>query len=809
MSKPFYYLLLIFLLLSTLPSATQAQDCGCSRTITTSGIYDGRQMKVLPGEVICIKAGTYSRFRFLNLEGTAEKPITIKNCGGVVDIAHTTYYGALDIWGSSHVRVTGTGDSTSDYGIRISSTGSGASGLVVGAKTTSIEIDHVEISGTGFAGMMIKTDPNCDSTTWRENLVMNGVLVHDNFVHHTGGEGLYVGYTNYNGATMTCDGKSRQVLPHLIYGLKIYNNLIQHTKADGIQYACAPDAEVYNNTVENFGADPFGTFQNMGIQIGAGAGGTCFNNKVISGTGNAILAVDYQGGLKIYNNLLVSPEGFGIFSDDRTVPKAGTSLFIVNNTIVTSLRESIRMYGSRTVKLLYNNLLVAPQNGQYLVYGNGATATDLSNLKLPTLSEAGFVNSSGGNYNLLLSSPALNKGMDVAPLGILHDLAGRPRPTGAAFDIGAYESQLSPPVLEKIGDRSVAKNSTLKLLLKAHDADLDSLDFSAQGLPSFVTLTDHRNGTATVVADPRGQTGTYAITFTVSDRTGGVSSETVQLEVRDVMDSPKVLFRVNAGGATLPDPEMAWAIDTQTSPSPYTNVYAAASTTGNMAVNTNATGAPTALFQTMRRDSRGGGNMVWAFPVAAEPLWYRVNFYFVESVSSITRSFNILLENATVASNFEIRAEAGLKKALKKTFEVQVTDGQLTILFERLNEDPLVSAIEISCIGTVPTSETDTGILTTQGSKPGKKGSKNWIIFPNPTADEIFVQYEEIDEEGVARENTDQVKYYLLDNNGQLIRQMAGSESTRRISLNGLPSGTYIIKLVTPEKTYIRKVVKQ
>ncbi|WP_247236291.1 malectin domain-containing carbohydrate-binding protein [Telluribacter sp. SYSU D00476] len=812
MNKNFYSICLLLVLLSVLPQVARAQACGCTTTITASGIYDGSQMDVKPGDVVCIQAGTYSRFRFINFQGTAEQPITIKNCGGAVNIAHATYFGALDIWESRHIKLTGAGDSATPYGIVISGTGSGASGLVVGAKTTDIEIDHVEISGTGFAGMLIKTDPACDPTTWRQNFTMNNVVVRDNYVHNTGAEGIYIGHTSYQGVSLTCNGTTVTALPHLIYGLKIYNNIVKETGADGIQYACAPDAEVYNNQVETYGTDPFAAHQNMGIQIGAGAGGLCYNNKVLNGTGNGILVTDYVGGLKVYNNLIVSPGGYGIFTDDRTVPAQGSGLTIANNTIVTPGSETIRMYGSRTTKALYNNLLVAPQNGLYVVHGNGATSTESTNIKVAQVSEANFVNSAAGNYNLLVSSPAVNTGTDVSAWGIVSDLQGRVRPLGGAFEIGAYESEQNPPVLTTIEDISLLKTETLQVALTATDADGDALTFGAQSLPAFVTLAQQSATSAELSINPQGQTGTFQFTITVSDGTGGTSSQVVNLYVLDTPASPQLLFRVNAGGAELINSELNWSTDTQTSPSPYTNVAAAASTPGTMAVTTNTTGAPTELFQTMRRDSRGGGNMVWEFPVAAASGWYRVNLYFVESVSSVTRVFNILMEGSTVASNFQIREEAGLRNALKKTFEVQVADGKLTVLFERINEDPLVCGIEIYGLSTAPSGArvgvTEPDIATLKG-KAGTAGATSLTLYPNPAIDEVFVDLVETDEEGIERSSTGQASYYLLDNSGKVVRQVAGAQGARSVNLDNLASGTYILKVVTPEKVYIRKVVKQ
>ena len=60
----------------------------------------------------------------------------------------------------------------------------------------------------------------------------------------------------------------------------------------------------------------------------------------------------------------------------------------------------------------------------------------------------------------------------------------------------------SAPVLAAIGDQTVRADEILLVELSATDADGDLLTFSAQGLPSFATLTDHLDGTATLRLAP-------------------------------------------------------------------------------------------------------------------------------------------------------------------------------------------------------------------------------------------------------------------------------------------------------------------
>ncbi|OZV68145.1 T9SS type A sorting domain-containing protein [Winogradskyella aurantia] len=90
------------------------------------------------------------------------------------------------------------------------------------------------------------------------------------------------------------------------------------------------------------------------------------------------------------------------------------------------------------------------------------------------------------------------------------------------------------PVLAAIGDQSVQEGSTLPLTLMATDADGNDVDivFSETGLPSFASLTNNNDGTATIDINPQlGDAGTYPVTITVTDNEGFTDEETFDIIV--------------------------------------------------------------------------------------------------------------------------------------------------------------------------------------------------------------------------------------------------------------------------------------
>ncbi len=76
-------LILALFLIIACPVVSLA-DCGCDYVVK-SGQHkiDGKVLGIGPGDVVCLKGGTYSgSIRFDNIVGTASNPVIIKNCDG-------------------------------------------------------------------------------------------------------------------------------------------------------------------------------------------------------------------------------------------------------------------------------------------------------------------------------------------------------------------------------------------------------------------------------------------------------------------------------------------------------------------------------------------------------------------------------------------------------------------------------------------------------------------------------------------------------------------------------------------------------
>jgi len=435
----------ISLLLIICFSVAQAQTgtCNCTYTITKTGVYDGALLKIGPGATVCIKGGVYQYLRLNNFTGAPGRPITFINCDGLVDFSSDkTTQSGLNVQGSRYFRITGTGDSRFRYGIKVSRTGTDATALNILAKSSDCEVDHVEIAGAGFAGIMAKTDPKaCDPSTFRGNFIMYNVKIHDNYVHDVKGEGFYIGHSNWgNGVYVVCNGVKTTEYPHEIVGLEIYNNLTERTGCEGIQYSCAPGAQVHHNTIRYAGVSPFGANQNNGIQIGGGTSGGFYNNIIQNSQGDGISMIGHRGPNYIYNNLITNSGINGMYIDNRTGSLSGVDVVVANNTIVTTADGGIRFYNENNTNYAANNVIVGVTlNKAITVTNNTFPLLKENNYTSASVADARFVNVAGRNYRPANGSPLIDRGRNVSNWGITFDLDNQPRPNGAQYDIGAYE----------------------------------------------------------------------------------------------------------------------------------------------------------------------------------------------------------------------------------------------------------------------------------------------------------------------------------------------------------------------------------
>jgi hypothetical protein len=107
-----------------------------------------------------------------------------------------------------------------------------------------------------------------------------------------------------------------------------------------------------------------------------------------------------------------------------------------------------------------------------------------------------------------------------------------------------------PPVLATISEQALGEGASLAVPVSASDPDGDSIQFSESGLPSYATLTDHGDGTATLnIAPQAGDAGTALVTIHATDNGLPVLEDS---EMFNIVVSPLV---VDSDGDGLTDDE--------------------------------------------------------------------------------------------------------------------------------------------------------------------------------------------------------------------------------------------------------------
>ncbi|MCC6651471.1 MAG: choice-of-anchor D domain-containing protein, partial [Candidatus Eisenbacteria bacterium] len=167
-----------------------------------------------------------------------------------------------------------------------------------------------------------------------------------------------------------------------------------------------------------------------------------------------------------------------------------------------------------------------------------------------------------------------------------------------------------------------------------------------------------------------------------------------------------VMYRVNAGGPEIPalDSGPAWGAD-QNVPfaSPYVN---AAATTDQIFTRSAPVGTPhasvpayvpLAIFDDERWDPADPTELQWEFPVPNG--LYRVNLYMMEGYAGTqfpgARILNVLAEGVARLSGYDIFALYGGYTPARETFDVSVSDGNLTVMLQHVTDDPAIRGIEI------------------------------------------------------------------------------------------------------------------
>jgi hypothetical protein len=519
------------------PMAVFAQS-GCRFTISTSATewqFDGAAKGVKPGDRICFKGGIRTGIKLINIHGTAAQPVIISNesNSSVIISAPISYGNVVEVDNVSYVKFTGSNNPSVKYGIEIIG---GQMGINFQELSSDFEVDHLNVHNTGCVGIVAKTDPTCDASTWKGHFVMKNTSFHDNLISNTGCEGFYIGNSHYDsGVGKTCNGTNLTLWEHDVMNVKVYNNTLQNLGNDGIQIGSAiSGCEVHNNSVTNYGLlNLYG--QTNGFQAGGGTTQAKVYNNIID-TGNGYCFWDSGGGGIYYNNVARNGLMGGFSLIDYAGNYAPTGFMVMNNTIVNCPQFDIIMYSEGPTSRIANNIFVTNQGGgyTYIKYNSPASKSrtvEANNLKTNNIASVKFANAAGLDFHLLTGSPAINAGTDLTAYGVTVDKDGKARV--GAFDLGAFElggATNKAPVANAGSDKTVAlPTSSIALTGTASDPDGSISSYTWTKVSgSTATLTNAATATLSLTGLVA---GTYVFRLTVKDNAGATTSDDVTVTV--------------------------------------------------------------------------------------------------------------------------------------------------------------------------------------------------------------------------------------------------------------------------------------
>src|SRR4029078_806652 len=140
-------------------------------------------------------------------------------------------------------------------------------------------------------------------------------------------------------------------------------------------------------------------------------------------------------GVKIYNNVVYKNSIYGGTSGGIRVANGPDGTKVWNNTVYANKGWGINIQATTskpTNTVVQNNIAFANTSGQIANTGTGS----ILNTNLTTI-DPRFVNPAADDFNLQISSPAINTGLILSL--VKNDIRNSPRPKGISYDIGAYE----------------------------------------------------------------------------------------------------------------------------------------------------------------------------------------------------------------------------------------------------------------------------------------------------------------------------------------------------------------------------------
>ncbi len=374
------------------------------------------QSNLKPGDTLVLTAAQnpYSWVALTNVNS-----VTVINEGGQVVINwfnNGAIPGGFLINNCKHLNLTGTGKSNIKYGFLITTPANRGVGVDVYGRSAWINIDHLEIYNKN-AGFWIKeeqADAACVDSLSFPKWVLHSFQLHDNYIHNTSAEGMYLGSTAPNGyegsqhpAVYCKNGRGDSLLPMRLGTFQIYNNIFDSISRSAIQLSGADSgvSRIHDNKISNVGYE-FNNQQGNGIVLGGYTSAWVYNNTISNTYASGIFSLG-AGYVKIENNKVNysgylngrTSAGFASIEVDTrntTLPSPGNrspemvTFIVQNNQLGINTDCHIRVYNTYATynknNVLCHNTIINTSSVALVAVNTGITILNCSGKAITNLS---------------------------------------------------------------------------------------------------------------------------------------------------------------------------------------------------------------------------------------------------------------------------------------------------------------------------------------------------------------------------------------------------------------------------------------
>lgn len=409
-------------------------------TILDDGtIIDGAVLGVGPGDVIEIEGNSteYTNIRFENVNGSVISPVIIRNApdrsGPTPDYTEPVRTSSdndiqfLD--NCSHIIMTGDGIPTIPFGFQFKRR--------VRCVTDFSDVAFYRIFSDTTGNNSVNFFIQIRQSDGDPNHIIENLHIADCLLKAPTNENFYIGPNNANAADGLWQNRNTIIERNTCYD-----------SAEGIQVSSSLSGLVIRfNTLLNI-APADDTAFNAAITLprggASGVSAQVYGNLIIDCDGHGFNINDTfsePGNLvNFYNNILVRCGTHPTSGKNRCVfVQAGDGDFhFFNNTIIDTGNgtdgDAFRFTDAGSTNRTENNIIIG-SDGDDISLGNGATTTDVNNIKQADSTGLNFVSEMDDDYRLAVGSSAINAAISGLTAVSDHDEFLR----NGTPDVGAFE----------------------------------------------------------------------------------------------------------------------------------------------------------------------------------------------------------------------------------------------------------------------------------------------------------------------------------------------------------------------------------